>query len=251
MPTTDQYQGMLAETVAVPTVTGDAIYAYYARPTGPGPFPGLILFHHRPGWDEWYHEITRRFAHHGYATICPDLFFRFGHGDPDDVAAKARAEGGVPDDMVVEDARACLDFLRGQPTSTGDVGVMGTCSGGRHAYLVACNLEVEACIDCWGGRVVHGPDDTNDITPIAPIDMTADLSAPLLGLFGEDDRNPPPEQVAQHEEVLRQHGKDYEFHMYPGAGHGFFYYDKPSNYRAEQSNDGWAKIWDFLSRTIG
>jgi carboxymethylenebutenolidase len=250
MARTDEYQGMIAETIAVPTAAGDAINAYFARPAGPGPFPGIVLFHHRPGWDEWYFEATRRFAHHGYLAISPDLYHRFGHGEPDDVAAKVRAEGDVSDAQVVEDGRACVDLLRAMPISNSKVGVMGTCSGGRHAYLAACGIDVDACVDCWGGRVVMASDDLNDRYPVAPIDLTADLSAPLLGLFGEDDKAPSPDQVAQHEAELQRHGKDYEFHMYPNAGHGFFYYDRPAAYRAEAAVDGWDKIWDFLGRHL-
>jgi carboxymethylenebutenolidase len=85
--------------------------------------------------------------------------------------------------------------------------------------------------------------------PVAPIDYTTDLSCPLLGIFGEEDKNPTPEQVAQLEGELKKHAKTYEFHMYPGAGHGFFYYDRPA-YRQEQAVDGWKKVFDFLGRTL-
>jgi carboxymethylenebutenolidase len=242
---------MIAETVALEGHGGDPINAYYARPMGPGPHPAVLLFHHRPGWDEWYKEATRRFAHHGYVAICPDLFSRFPPGTPDEVAARVRAEGDVSDEQVVGDGQACVNFLRAQPITTGKVAVMGTCSGGRHAYLAACQGEnIHAVIDCWGGRVVMQPDELSDKYPIAPIDLTKDLSCPLLGLFGDDDKSPNPAMVAQHEEELVKHGKSFEFHRYPGAGHGFFYYDKPAAYRAEQAVDGWAKIWDFLDRTL-
>jgi carboxymethylenebutenolidase len=86
--------------------------------------------------------------------------------------------------------------------------------------------------------------------PVAPIDYTADLGCPLLGLFGEEDRSPTPEQVAQHERELVKHGKTYEFHMYAGAGHGFFYYDRPS-YRQQQAVDGWNKVFVFLKTHLG
>jgi carboxymethylenebutenolidase len=157
----------------------------------------------------------------------------------------------VPDEQVVADGRGCVAFLRAQPTLNGRVGLMGTCSGGRHAYLAACrSTDVDAVVDCWGGRVVMAPDDLNDRYPVAPIDLTADLPCPVLGLFGEDDRAPSPAQVEQHEQELRRHGKEYEFHMYPGAGHGFFYYDRPPVYRAGPAVDGWQKIWDFLGRHL-
>lgn len=252
MRSTGDYEGLVAETVAVPGHGGDYVHAYYARPVGPGPFPGMVLFHHRPGWDEWYKEVTRRFAHRGYLAICPDLYCRTGHGAPDDIAARARAEGDVPDDQVVGDAEGCIAFLRGQPVSSGKVGLMGTCSGGRHAYLTACRSDgVDAVVDCWGGRVVMEPEDLSEAYPVAPIDLTDQLDCPLLGLFGSEDRSPSPEQVAQHEAELKKQRKTFEFHMYPDAGHGFFYHDRPAAYRAEQAVDGWDKVWDFLGRHLG
>jgi carboxymethylenebutenolidase len=59
---TDMYEGMIAETVMVPGQNGTVINAYFARPLGSGPFPGVVLIHHAPGWDEWYRETTRKFA---------------------------------------------------------------------------------------------------------------------------------------------------------------------------------------------
>ena len=247
---TDSHEGMIAETTSIAGHGGDMIHAYFARPTGPGPFPAVLLFHHLPGWDEFYRETAHRFAHHGYLAISPDLYCRDGHGDPDDVAAKVRAEGGVPDDQVVGDASGCLAFLRGLPNASGKVAVFGTCSGGRHAYLAACRIgDIDAVINCWGGRIVT--DEPTDQQPVAPVDLTAELSAPVLGLFGNDDSSPSPSDVDTLEAALQSSGKTYEFHRYDGAGHGFFYYDRPSVYRAEAAVDGWSKVWNFLERTIG
>ena len=93
------------------------------------------------------------------------------------------------------------------------------------------------------------PENLTAKQPVAPIDYTKDLSCPILGLFGEEDQSPTPEQVAQHEQELKNHNKTYEFHMYPGAGHGFFYYHRP-NYRQEQAVDGWQKIFTFLEKYL-
>jgi len=81
------------------------------------------------------------------------------------------------------------------------------------------------------------------------LDYTAGLSAPLLGLFGDQDQYPTPELVDRHEEELRKHGKEYEFHRYAGAGHGFFYYHRAA-YRPESAMDGWAKVFDFFGRHL-
>ena len=85
--------------------------------------------------------------------------------------------------------------------------------------------------------------------PVAPIDYTKDLDAPLLGLFGNDDQFPTPEEVDLHEAELKKYGKDYEFHRYDGAGHGFFYYHTPM-YRPEQAMDGWNKVFTFFGQHL-
>lgn len=251
MKTTDAYSGLIAETITIKGAGGDRIHAYEARPLGPGPHPGMVLFHHRPGWDDWYRFATRQFAAHGYHTICPDLYCRVGHGEPDDVAARARAEGGIPDDQVVGDAAECVDHLKGQPSSSGKVGLFGTCSGGRHAFLAACRLDdIDAIVNCWGGNIVAGEDALSPMQPAAPADFTEKLAAPLLGLFGADDHNPTPADVDALEAILSDAGKSYEFHRYPEAGHGFFYHDRPAAYRAGPAVDGWERVWSFLSRTL-
>ncbi len=250
MYTTDQYEGMLAETVILPGYHADLINAYFARPLGAGPYPAMVLVHHMPGWDEWYKETTLRFARHGYASLCPNLYFRAGNGTPEDVAANVRAAGGVPDDQVVGDLEAAARYLRAAPNSNGKVGIFGTCSGGRHAYLAACRAPVfDALVDCWGGGVVMKDDELTSMRPVAPLSYTKDLSCPILGLFGQDDKGPSPDQVALHEQELKKYNKDYEFHSYPGAGHGFFYYHRPA-YRQEQAEDGWSKVWAFLEKYV-
>ncbi|MFQ5932693.1 MAG: dienelactone hydrolase family protein [Nitrospiraceae bacterium] len=247
---TNMYEGMVAETVTIHGAKGDVINAYFARPLGAGPFPGMVLVHHMPGWDEWYRETTRKFAHHGYAAISPNLYYRAGHGTPEDMAAKVRGAGGVPDDQVVGDVAGAMQYLRSLPNNNGKVGVFGTCSGGRHAFLTACRAkDFDAAVECWGGGVAAAKEDLTPNRPVAPIDYTKDLSCPLIGLFGNDDKNPSPEQVNRHEEELKKHGKTYEFHRYDGAGHGFFYYDRPA-YRQEQAMDGWKKIFAFLEEHL-
>lgn len=247
---TDMYEGVLAETVAFPGANGEWINAYFARPLGRGPFPAMVLAHHMPGWDEWYREVTYKFAHHGYLTITPNLYFRAGHGTPEDVAAKVRADGGIPDDQAVGDLAGAMKLVRALPYAHGKVGIFGTCSGGRHAYLAACRAPgLDAVVDCWGGGVVMSREHLDEKHPVAPLDYTKDLPCPILGLFGEEDSSPSPEQVAQHEAELKKHGKQYEFHMYPGAGHGFFYDHRP-NYRQAQAVDGWQKVFAFVEKHL-
>jgi carboxymethylenebutenolidase len=244
------YEGLLAEHVTIAGHNGDAIEAYFGRPLAQTNVPGVVIFHHMPGWDEWHTEVVRKFAHHGYAAICMHLYSRLGPGRWDDLAAAARAAGGVSDAQSMGDAKGAADYLRALPYSNGKVGVIGFCSGGRQTVIAACsNLGFDAAVDCWGGRVVAAPQDLNEKRPVAPIAMTANLSCPLLGIFGNDDSSPSPEQVNQHEEELKKHSKTYEFHRYDGAGHGFFAVDR-AGYRPVQATDAWGKVFDFYGRYL-
>ena len=244
------YEGMIAETITMSGHGGTEINAYLAKPIGDGPFPGVVLIHHLPGWDELYREFTRRFAHHGYQAICPNLYYRDGHGTPEDVAAKVRSVGGVADVQVMGDLESAANYLKQLSDNNGKTAVFGTCSGGRHGFLAGCRLDVfDAVVECWGGNVVMDSESLTEKQPVSPSDYTADLSAPLLGIFGNDDQSPTPDKVNIHEDQLKSAGKEYEFHRYDGAGHGFFYHDRPM-YRQEQAVDGWNKIWDFLGRKI-
>ncbi len=247
---TGAYEGMIAETISIPGYQGDSIRAYYSRPLGAGPFPALVLIPHMPGWDEFNRETARRFTQHGYSVLCPNIYERFGHGTPREVSMRAREAGGVSDACVMGDCDGALRFLRNQAHSNGKAGVIGMCSGGRHTFLAACTLDgVDAAVDCWGGGVVCPPEMLTPACPVAPVDYAADLSCPLLGIFGNEDKSPTPEDVNQLEAVLKDLGKDYQFYRYDGAGHGFWSYDSPL-YRQEQAMDSWNKTLDFLDRHL-
>src|SRR3981189_3118321 len=113
------YPGWPADPTGFLPRQGDPREAYLARPTRPGKFPGVIVIPHRPGWDEWITEVVRKFAHHGFAAISPHLYFRDGPGNPDDIGARVRAAGGVPDDQVVGDVTGAMAFLRTQQNHNG------------------------------------------------------------------------------------------------------------------------------------
>jgi len=203
-----------------------------------------------PGYDRSTKEIVRTFAAYGYAALCPNLHYRYAPGaKAADAAAAARAAGGVPDDQCIGDVQGAVDALRALSSANGKVGVIGYCSGGRQAYVVACSIDIDAAVDCYGGRVVAAPEDLTPACPVAPIDRTPDLRCPLLGLFGAEDANPSPEQTAKIEAALRANGKDYQFHTFEDAGHAFFSVDRP-NFRVEAAKQGWKLIWDFFGRTL-
>ncbi len=245
------YEGLAGGEVGFTGHKGDKGNAYHARPAAAGKVPGVVVIHHAPGWDEWCAEVTRKFAQHGYSAIAPNLYFRDGPGAPDDVAARVRAEGGVPDDQVMGDVAGAMAWLRSQDNANGKVGVIGFCSGGRQTYLAACTLKgVDAAVNCWGGNVViDDPSVLSDRRPVAPVEYTETLNCPLLGLFGNDDENPNRDHVNRLEAKLKELGKTYEFHRYDGAGHAFMSWYRV-HYRVLPAVDAWKKVLDFYGRHL-
>jgi carboxymethylenebutenolidase len=244
------YDATLAETVTIRGDGGDEIEAYLARPMSRGPFGGVVVIHHMPGYDAPTKEIARRFAEHGYNALMPNLYYRDAPGaSPDDAAATARAKGGVPDARLIGDVAGAAAHLRGLSSANGKVGVIGYCSGGRQSFLAACSLQLDAAVDCYGACIVNPPPEGMPIKLAPIVGMSENLSCPLLGLFGADDKLPAPEETAELSRVLDELGKPHEFHTYSGAGHAFFAVDRPA-YRPEAANDGWQKIWDFYGQYL-
>jgi len=240
-----------AETVRIEGAGGDEIEAYLATPLDAGRRGGVVVIHHLPGYDEGTLEMTRRFAAHGYLAICPNLYTREAPGaDPDDAAAVARAAGGVPDERLVGDVGGAAAYLRSLPGSNGRVATIGHCSGGRQSVLAALSLDLDAAVDCYGAFVTGTPPEGFPLQVGPLTDRLGELRCPLLGLFGDEDKYPSPEQVAELDRILTEAGKPHEFHTYAGAGHAFFSTERPS-YRPEAAKDGWQRIWAFFDRHLG
>ena len=187
--------------------------------------------------------------------MSPHLYHRRGPGHWADVAAAARADGlavAMPNDQVMGDIEGAAGYLRADPGSTGKVGVIGFCSGGRQAFLAACEVpSLNSAVDCWGGSVLPRQPDPAGWRPPGKgvIHRAVDMSVPLLGIFGNDDSNPDPAEVDEIDRALTELGKVHEFHRYDHAGHAFFDSDKP-NYRQEQATDGWAKVLAFFDKHL-
>lgn len=241
---------MRAETVLMPGDGGDEVEAYLVRPDEPVPRGGVVVIHHLPGYDRGMKEITRRFAEMGYDAICVNLYYREAPGAaPDDAAAFVRANRGIPDDRLVGDVAGAAAYLRALPTSNGKVGVVGYCSGGRQSVLAACNVDLDACVDCYGAFVTGTPAADFPLSVTNLVEMLPRLRTPLLGLFGDEDAYPSPEAVAELRDILVANGKEFQLHSYPDAGHAFFSADRIS-YRPAAANDGWRRIASFFGEQL-
>src|SRR6202161_4150189 len=123
---------LIAENITLTAGNGDEIQAYSARALDDAPRGGVVVIHHLPGYDDSTKEIVRRFAAHGYNAIVPNLYWRQAPGaSPDDAAATARAQGGIPDEQLVTDVAGSINYPKGLGNSHGQGGAIGYSSGGR------------------------------------------------------------------------------------------------------------------------
>jgi carboxymethylenebutenolidase len=245
------YDAILAQTVNFAGAGGDVIEGYSAQVMDHGPRGGVVVIHHMPGYDAGNKEIARTLAVNGFNAVVPNLYWREAPGaSPDDAAAISRSAGGVPDDRLVGDVAGAAEYLKRLSNSNGRVGVIGFCSGGRQSFLAACRLPLQAAVVCYGAFILTSPPSEMPmkLAPLAP--EAGGISCPVLGLFGDEDRFPAPEEVAELDRLLTSLNKEHEFTSYPGAGHAFFNVSRPS-YRPEAAMDGWEKIVQFYRKHLG
>jgi len=230
------------------TIDGSNMKMYVSEPDGQGNFPAVLLIMEIFGVSDHIKGLADRMAKEGYVVLAPDLFHREG---PDAVCAydDPRAfqwRGNLRDEGIINDLRASIDYLQGQANVQSDkMGITGFCLGGRVSYLGATVFpEIKASSVFYGGRILapfgEGP---------SPLDRTTGISGPVLGLFGEEDQNPSPDDVKKIEAELVKHGKTYDFHSYPGAGHGFVC-DERDSYRQDAATDGWARTVDWFQKYL-
>lgn len=245
MITTDT-SGLEAGEVKIPTADGQ-IPAYRAMPASGGPFPVVLVVQEIFGVHEHIKDVCRRFAKLGYLAVAPELYARQGDvsqmTDIQEIVSSVVAK--VPDSQVMSDLDATVDWA--EKSGKGDVkrlGITGFCWGGRIVWLYAVHSARLKAGVAWYGRLVG---QANDLTPKYPLDLVADLKAPVLGLYGGADQGIPNETVEQMQAALKTAGKPSEIVLYPDTPHGFYADYRPS-YRKEQAEDGWKRLQEWFKK---
>ena len=228
---------------------GDAVPAYVARPSEGGPHPGLLLVHGIHGYEEHMKDMARRYAALGYAAIVPALYSRDGFlavVEEEDMASARDALNARPNAQTIGDLNGGLDFLRASPHVGDRIGVVGFCSGGRLGLVFASSGARSTSSSTSTPTASSSPPRS---TRRPPGELAAGLGCPMLALFGDDDTNPSPADVARLRQVLEQTGKTFEFVSYPRAGHAFMS-DTRESYRPEAAQMAWGRCLEWLSRYL-
>ena len=217
--------GLLAGEIRVPVSDGEMV-AYRALPKGATKAPVVLVVSEIFGVHEYIKDVCRRLAKLGYCAIAPELFAR--QGDPRGIESipelMEKITNKTPDAQVIGDLDACVAWAAGNGGDINRLAITGFCWGGRITWLYSAhNPQVKAGV-AWYGRLV-GP--ANEITPKYPVDLTGQLLAPVLGLYGGLDTGIPRDT---------------------DAGHAFHADYRPS-YRKAEAEDGWQRMLAWFKKS--
>ncbi|MEJ7711930.1 MAG: dienelactone hydrolase family protein [Pyrinomonadaceae bacterium] len=237
--------GLIAGEVKIPVKDGE-IPAYRAMPAKGKSFPVVLVVQEIFGVHEHIKDICRRFAKLGHMAIAPEMYSRQGDVSKlpmNEIISKVVSK--VPDSQVMSDLDATVAYAKKTGMgNTAKLGITGFCWGGRIVWLYAAhNSELKAGA-AWYGRLVG---QTNDLQPKFPVDVAADLKAPVLGLYGEKDGGIPLDTVEKMRAALKAANKPSEIIVFPAAPHGF-HADYRESYRKEAAEDAWQRLQGWFKK---
>jgi carboxymethylenebutenolidase len=237
--TTDT-DGLEAGEVKIPVADG-SIPAYRAMPAQGGPFPIVLVVQEIFGVHEHIKDLCRRLAKAGYYAIAPELYARQGNpaqiSDTQELIKTIVSK--VPDAQVMSDLDSAVSYAKSSgKADTTRLAVTGFCWGGRIVWLYAAHNPALKAAVAW-----YGPIDRprTELQPKYPIDLAAQLKAPVLGLYGAADQGIPVDSVDKMREACKAAGKTCEIKIFPDTPHGFNADYRPT-YRAEPAKEGWTQM---------
>lgn len=246
------FNGIKGEEVSYKSLGVD-VPAYVSKPEKPAKtgFPVVIVVSEIFGVHEYIADVTRRFAKQGYIAIAPEFFVRAGDPNLLGTVAEIQKEivGKTPDEQVMADIRAAIAWAGKNGGDTRRVGITGFCWGGRITWLAAAQVaEIKAGV-AWYGRLVGDKTPNN---PLHPVDLAAQIKAPVLGLYGSADTGIPLDTVDAMKKALlaapqNRAAQQSLFEIYPDAPHAF-HADYRNTYREGPAKDGWQKCLDWFKK---
>jgi carboxymethylenebutenolidase len=226
---------------------GSGISAVRALPRAKSRRPAVIILHERYGIDQHTKDLTVKLAQAGFVGLAPDLFHRFS-GD-----RKALQQGKIRvdlrDDEALADLNQAVGYLKGLSQIDGScIGIIGVCQTGRQPLLLAASSN-----DIAGAVVLYGAIggkewDGNELRPTPVEKLVAQISCPVLGIFGEADHIISLDDVVRFRSCLEWSKKSYHVRLYRDAPHGWLNDTMPGRYRKEAAKDAWSLMMSFLKK---
>ena len=202
---------------------------YLVQPTTAGPHPTVLVIHENRGLNPYIEDVARRFAAAGFLALAPDALHPAGGypGNDDDGRALQK---GLDRAKIMVDMLNGAKFVQNHELSNGNLGAVGFCFGGGVVNFLATKMgdDLKAGVPFYGSA--------------PPAEAVADIKASLMIQAAENDDRINA-QWEGFEAALKEHGVDYQRHLYPGTGHGF-HNNSTKRYNEEAANLAW-------ERTVG
>jgi carboxymethylenebutenolidase len=215
--------------------------AYVALPEGGGPHPGVVVTFHKDGLDDFTEWLVDDLARIGYAAIAPDHYHAMPPGETIDTR-----KNWLDDAQMTLDLKAAADWLAAQDSVDGErIALTGHCMGGRTTWVGMASLP--GVFKC--GCAFYSGNAFGQVgTPPPPMDRLESITEPVYGFFGNEDRNPSPDDVAEMDRRMTALGKKFEFVQYDGAGHAFMGAGK---FHEHAARDGWTRAIRIIGQHTG
>jgi len=226
--------GLQTEYIHYPGATGE-VRAYFARPEVDEKRPGVVVIHAIHGLTPHIEDVNRRIASEGFLSLAPDALTPLG-GTPGDSEKAIGLTKKLDGRETLKNYLAAVQYLRTHPRSTGKVGVIGFCWGGRMANLVAVNdPDLSAAVPFYGQQPA-----SEDVPKIK--------ASLLLHYAGLDEKINAG--IPAYEGALKEAGIEHQIHMYEGAKHAFYEETRPDRYHKEAAQLAWKRTVEFLNQKL-
>ncbi|MFN8535220.1 MAG: dienelactone hydrolase family protein [Dehalococcoidia bacterium] len=225
----------MAEQMVTFAANGGTVDAYVAEPAGLGPHRGVVVVQEWWGLDDHIKDVARRLAAEGFVAVAPDHYHGQIAAEPNE-AMKLRMR--LKEETAVAEMRGAVDYLkgRGDVGDVGGVGIVGFCLGGWLSFLAATRIPDLGAAVVFYGRAPEEQD-------------LAAITAPVLGLYAEDDPNITP-NVPSVSAAMAAAGKNFTYHIYPGTHHAFFNDTRPEIFDADAARDSWRWVLRFFRQNL-
>ncbi len=199
--------------ITIPAKDGGQFQAYVAMPAKL-PAPTVIVIQEIFGVNEGIRGKCDWLASEGFIAVAPDLFWRIEPGVA--LTDKTDAEWEKAFDLMnmfdiglgIEDLKAVKHTFRGHADSTGNVGCIGYCLGGKVAYLMGCRSDVQASVGYYGVGIEKLLAEANNV------------KGHVMLHIAEADEYVPTAAQDQIKAGLSDN-KQFTLHTYPGMSHAF------------------------------
>jgi carboxymethylenebutenolidase len=226
---------------------GGGISAVRALPKAKGRRPAVIILHERYGIDPHTKDLTVRLAQAGFVGLAPDLFHRYT-GDRKAVLSGAQRVD-LTDDGALEDLNGAVEYLKKlKEVDPARIGIIGVCQTGRQPLLLAAKRnDIAGAVVLYGaigGKEWMG----NNLRPTPIEELVAQVTCPVLGIFGETDHIISIDDVVRLRNCFEKGKKNCHIRIYSDAPHGWLNDTMPGRYRKDAAKDAWRLMMTFLKQ---